>query len=257
MLGLGVGFYKLGVNDNATPFHPKHISDIVALFDYRSVFPFESILSTADWLNEAVAQPGGTGLRKTGTGTHPLVELGNGFTEYPGRIVFSTAGTVDELSFTQGNTGTSITLDTSDNGYTIFLVGSGGNRMIAGGSSGTASSITSTYEGIGPSAYSLKAGGQQKTFIVDSYAGQSGNEVDGDDVCSIMFVAQSNGDTTLFLDNVAQADTETNANDFVFDKVGGIDFAGSYYYIIMYDKAVTVAEGTKLYNYVKHLLEKA
>ena len=257
MLGLGVGFYKLGVNDNATPFHPKHISDIVALFDYRSVFPFESILSSADWLNEAVAQPGGTGWRKTGTGTHPLVELGNGFTEYPGKIVFSNAGTVDELSFTQGNTGTSITLDTSDKGYTIFLVASGGNRMMAGGSSGTSSSITSAVGGGGASAYALKAGNVQKIFTVDSYTGQSGDAVDGDDVCSIMFVAQPNGNTTLFLDNVAQADTETNTADFVFDKLGGVDFAGSYYYVIMYDKAVTVAEGTKLYNYVKHLLEKA
>jgi len=257
MLGLGVGFYKLGVNDSATPFHPKHISNLVALFDYRTLPAYASILSAAEWTNDAVAQPGGTSLRKTGTGTHPLVELGNGLTQYPGRVLFSNAGTVDELSFKQGNSASSITLDTSDNGYTIFLVASGGSRMIAGGSSGTASSITSVVGGGGASAYALKAGGVQKTFTVDSYAGQANDEVDGDDICSISFVAQPSGETTLFLDNVAQADTESNTADFVFDKVGGANFSGSYFFIIMYDKAVTVAEGTKLHNYVKHLLDKA
>ena len=252
MLGLGSG--KI-YNNGATPFHPKHISDIVALFDYRAVPAVSAIFPVYHWENEAETQPGGRSLQKTGTGTDPVVTLGNGLVEYPGRITFSVTGTVDELSFRQGSSDTSITLDTSNNGYTIFLVASGGNRMIAGGSSGTASSITSAHSGGSASAYALKAGGVEKTFTVDSYLG--GNQVDGDDICSIMFVAQSNGLTTLFVDNVAQADTETNTADFVFDKVGGVDFAGDYFYIIMYDKAVTVAEGTKLHNYVKHLLEKA
>lgn len=252
MLGLGSG--KI-YNNGATPFHPKHISDIVAFFDYRDIPLNEQIFQVYHWENKAVTQPGGTSLQKTGTNTHPTFNLGNGSEQYPGKVTFSVTGTVDELSFRQGSSDTSITLDTSNNGYTIFLVASGGNRMIAGGSSGTASSIHSAHSGGSASTYALIAGGVEKTFTVDSYLG--GNQVDGDDMCAVMFVAQSNGKTTLFLDNVAQADDETNTADFVFDKVGGDDFSGSYRYIIMYDKAVTTAEGTKLYNYVKHLLDKA
>jgi hypothetical protein len=70
-----------------------------------------------------------------------------------------------------------------------------------------------------------------------------------------MFNSDAEGLTTMYVNNVAQADTETNTADFVISQVGaGNDannIAGKIKNIVIYNQDLDAAQRNDLYDYLK------
>ncbi len=255
MLGLGVGFYGLSGQDQVG-FQPSDIPNLSLHMEYTAARADGSQVTSIPESHTPVGADFKF-LAPTTPAHAPTINQGNGSDLYPGVVVFSPSGTPDRLNLNDSsdNDLTEIVLDTSNGGYTIFFVGSGGPTILSGNSSG--SSLVSNVGG-GASTYSLKAGGVTKTFNVNSYSGQANNEIDGDDVCVIMLKVLPNGNTSLFIDNVAQVNNSLpNTNDFVFDTMGGVDYDGRFRYLFLYDRALEETEINQIFEHVAHVIEKA
>jgi len=255
MLGLGVGFYGLSGQDQVG-FQPSDIPNLSLHIEYTAARADGSSVTS---IPETFTQIGADFkfLAPTSTAHAPIISQGNGSELHPGVVVFSPSGTPDRLNLNDSsdNDLTEIVLDTSNGGYTVIFVGSGGSNILSGNNNG--SSLTSNIGG-GASTYSLKAGGVTKTFNVNNYSGQANNEVDGDDVCVIMFKVQPNGNTSLSIDNLAQINSSLpNTNDFVFDTMGGVNYDGRFRYLFLYDRALTEAESNRIFEHVAHVIQKA
>ena len=130
-------------------------------------------------------------------------------------ITFATSPNADYLQ-----AGSNIVLDTSATGWTLAWYGSNtdwdsGNEVMFGDDAGNNDFIRHDS---GANTMSIKIDGQTKTFSLDTPSA-----LVNDTLYHIMLVCQTDGSAVLYIDNVAQSDTETIATskDFEIQQISG------------------------------------
>tara|TARA_R100000900_G_C3327881_1_gene162740 strand:- start:46 stop:807 length:762 start_codon:yes stop_codon:yes gene_type:complete len=247
MLGIGTGLLHLDVK----PFQPNDVSSLEAHFSSNYGL---LLTGTANGEVRRWSDISGNNYRlePTNTNTRPNVTTtAAGIVAGAPKVQFTATGTADVLELLDsGGDPAAITLDTSDAGYCVVVVYTSANwddgKIVIGNTDNADNHILHKS---GANAFTLKAGGTAKDFSLDTPS-----SLTDDNLVSIMFNSNSSGDTTLYVNNIAQTDTESNSADFVISQVGaGNDtgnMTGSIKQIIIYNKALSDAERNLVYDYV-------
>lgn len=247
MLGISTGLLHVDVK----PFQPNDISDLQAHFSVNYGLTLDG---TANGEVTRWADISGNNYRlePTNSNTRPNVTTtAAGIVAGPPKVQFTATGTADVLELLDsGGDPAAITLDRDQGGYCVLIVYTSANwddgKIVIGNTDNADNHILHKS---GANAFTLKAGGTAKDFTLDT----PGSLTD-DDFVSVMFNVDSNGLTTLYINNTAQSDTETNTQDFAISQVGaGNDtgnMTGSIKQILIYNKELSDAERNLVYDYV-------
>lgn len=247
MLGISTGLLHLDVK----PFQPSDISSLQAHF---SCFYGLRIDGTANGEVTRWDDISGNNYRlePTNSNTRPNVTTtAAGIVAGPPKVQFTATGTADVLELLDsGGDPAAITLDRDQGGYCVLIVYTSANwddgKIVIGNTDNADNHILHKS---GANAFTLKAGGTAKDFTLDTPSSLT----DGNFV-SVMFNVSSSGETTLYVNNIAQSDTENNSADLVISQVGaGNDtgnMTGSIKQIIIYDKLLSDDERNLVYDYV-------
>ena len=245
---LGLGSSLIG---STKPFQPNDISSLIANFSASYgiekggsgnafVTKWKDITGSGFYLQSPSANS---------RPTVPTVSASNGAIEGNPQITFDNTSVADVLNlFDSGNDPASITLDTNQGGWSIFIVYTSDNwddgKIVIGNGANANDHI---LHASGANTIQLKAGGTAKDFTL------AGGLTDNRYNC-VGFTADQNGLTRMYIDNVLASDTETNTADFTISQVGaGNDtgnMKGSIKEIIIYDKELTTQERNSVYSYL-------
>jgi len=229
MLGLGNSL----VHSGSIGFEPTDIDDLVMWFAYNDGLTLDGSLVNS-WASKVgsfcAKNPSGGANRPTFNTTHVTFD-GN-----------------DDLDFyaTDCTTSSSLTLDTSDGGYTVIGIytdadWNGAQQAIVGTSAGSNNFLR---HDLSNNKFEFRVNGQStKNIDLDDPAALTDNEY-----YSIMITHATDGTITLYVNNTAQADTESLAatNDFVISAIGqrgGADrLSGHVRHVLAYDRILTSDE---------------
>jgi|TARA_R110000765_G_scaffold377893_1_gene468832 hypothetical protein len=237
MLGLGNSSSSSGY----TPFDPSSITGLIANFNFQS----NITLATAE-LTKWVDTTGVYVLAPPDTNTRP------DWDDETGVAFDGAASNPDRLELLDGESvATAITLDSDDGGWCVAIVYTSTNwddgKRVIGHTSSNSNYIAHSS---GSNTVLTKAGGTSKVYSLDTPSSLT----DGNFYC-IMFNSDAEGLTTMYVNNVAQADTETNTADFVISQVGaGNDannLAGKIKNLVIYNQDLDATQRNDLYDYLK------
>ena len=167
------------------------------------------------------------------------------------KVTFDASGSDDDILL---EADTKTTLDTSATGWTVAMQVTssdwdGDNQVFIGEKD---SNVNMLRHAVGTNTISVKASNQFRHFTLDS--GLTDNTY-----YHIMLTCDTSGNLVLYIDNVAQADTEFFSDatkDFIFDEIGGKNglsqaFTGSFKEIIIFEENLSTANRLECYNYMK------
>jgi len=166
-------------------------------------------------------------------------------------ITFTISGTADYLQ----EASTPVVLDTSATGYTLAWYGTStdwnsGADQVFFGDAGANNDFF--FLDADTNDLALKADGQTRTFSLDNPG-----TLTNDTLYHIMVVVQTNGAAILYIDNVAQEDTETftNTKDFEIDQISGKNsasktFDGKYKEIMVFRSPLSASDRKGCYEYM-------
>jgi len=155
-----------------------------------------------------------------------------------------------ELHEADLSTDKQITLDTSSNGWTVIAIYTSGNwdnggQCVTGDPDGSTDFIKHKN---GANSFEIKVSNTLYTLDLDTPS-----SLTDDQYYCVMITATAGGTVVLYVDNVAQSDTETisdTADDFNIEQIAatnnGSVLNGSIKHIIAYDKALSVAERSQI-----------
>ena len=168
------------------------------------------------------------------------------------KVIFDATGSDDDVLLEASD---ELTLDTSSEGWTIAM-------QVTASDWNSASQVflgekDSNYNFIrcnsGTDNISIKMNNQLLHITPDAPSAL----VDGD-YYHLMLTLSSSGLATLYINNVAQTDTEnfTATNDFIFSEIGGKNnlsqaFTGSFKEIMIFNEELSVTDRLECYNYMK------
>ena len=247
MLGLGNSVSSEKI------FQPHDISDcVLALYAPYGVDESASgtVISWQSQARENYPPPLGLFAYQSASGKRPAYNNSH--------ITFD--GSNDRFYLTQADLSTAVelTLDTSDGGWTVFSIYTstdwdGSNQALIGDPDDS-------------NNYIRHKTGQQKFDVVvnnTSYtlALDTPSALTDDRYVAIMFTCADDGTITMYIDNVAQADTETISDttdnfkvEMISSKAGAQHLGGSIKSLVVYDRAITHAESVLLQNWAKQYI---
>tara|TARA_R110002167_G_scaffold286813_1_gene491752 strand:+ start:114 stop:857 length:744 start_codon:yes stop_codon:yes gene_type:complete len=234
MLGLGndlVSSIKI--------FQPHDISDcVLALYAPHGVDD-RDIGTVASWQDHSESHANGCFAYQGATGKRPAYN--NSY------ITFDGANDRLDLHQSDLSTALEITLDTSDNGWTFYWIGTmsdwdGANQAIVGDPNDSLNFIR--HRDDGEDVWDIKVNNTLYGTAMDDPAAL----VDGQ-YYAVMFTCAADGTITCFIDNTAQADTATisdTTDDFKVQQISAKGSAqhvdGSVKSLVVYDKILSAAE---------------
>ena len=233
-------------------FQPNDISDCVLALHYSDGLG----LSTSDPPKVISWQD------QSGAYANPIFA----YTANPGkRAVWNTThltfdGSNDRMELHEADLSTDkeITLDTSNNGWTVMAIYSSDNwdsvgQCITGFQEGSTDFIKHKQ---GANSFEVKVANTLYTLDLDTPSSLTDGQY-----YSIMVTATAGGTVVLYVDNVAQSDTATisdTADDYDIEQIAatnnGSVLDGNIKHIIVYDKALSVAERTQLQDWAKQYI---
>lgn len=167
------------------------------------------------------------------------------------KVTFDASGGDDDILL---EADTKTTLDTSATGWTVAMQVTCSNwdeadQVFIGEKD---SNFNMIRHASGTNTISVKASNQFRHFTLDS--GLTDNTY-----YHIMLTCDTSGNLVLYIDNVAQADTESFSatdKDFIFDEIGGKNglgqaLTGSFKEIIIFEENLSTANRLECYNYMK------
>ena len=230
MLGLG--------NTNTTGssekhFHPNDISDCVLALLAGDIVTPSTAGTVISWGDQSGAYAAPIFAYQSEAGKRPAY--------YDSYITFD--GSNDRLALTELNLSTKkeITLDVSDNGFTIIVIctsddWNGSAQALLGDPDDSENYFRMKN---GADKFEYKASdGDNLVFNLDDPTALTDNTY-----YSIMLICASDGTLTLYINNTAQSDTETDTDDFKFEQIGmrdasGNPLDGNLKHVVVYDKAL-------------------
>ena len=243
----------LGLGNIISPmdkkFQPNDISDCVLALHYGDGLD----LSTSDppkvisWRDQSGAYANPIFASQASAGKRPIH---NG-----SHITFDGGNDRMELHEADLSTDKQITLDTSSNGWTVVAIYSSDNwdsvgQCITGDPDGSTDFIKHKS---GANSFEVKVANTLYTLDLDTPSSLTDGQY-----YSIMVTATAGGTVVLYVDNVAQSDTETisdTADDFDIEQIAATNngslLDGNIKHIIVYDKALSVAERTQIQDWAK------
>ena len=227
MLGLGNSLVTGGA---VSSFEPTDIADLVMWFTFE-----EGLTLDGSAVNSWASKVGSFCAKNpTGGSNRPIFNTTH--------ITFDGGDDLDIFA-SDCTTSSSLTLDTSDGGYTVIGIYTDGDwngaQQAIVGKSGDSTNFL--RHDLTNDRYELKINNNLKIIDLDS-------ALTDDRYYSIMLTHATDGTITLFVDNTAQADTESLAttNDFVISGIGqrgGADrLSGHVKHILAYDRELTSNE---------------
>jgi len=241
MLGLGA----ILSGGSVPGFLPTDIDDCKFWFTYEEGVTLDgsAVNSWADRVGDYCAKsPDGGSNRATFNTTH---------------ITFD--GSDDDMDLYQSDctTSTTLALDTSDGGWTVIAIYTDGDwngaQQAIFGKLGDSQDFL--RHDVTNDRYEMKINNNLKIIDLDTPSAL----VD-DQYYSIMLTHESDGTITLYVDNVAQSDTESlgNTNDFTISALaqrGTADLlSGHVKHFIAYDKALTSDERSQIQDWASEYI---
>ena len=235
MLGLGSGLIRSG---SIKGFQPTDIANLVMWFSHAEGTTYDD----ADDLITCWAAKVGSfyGVPTSVTDGSP----GNDRpTHNATHIAFDGGDDIDFYDACSSGSTTSLTLDTSNGGYTVIGIytdadWNGAQQALVGKISGSQDFIR---HDVTNDRYEIKINNNLKIIDLDS-------ALTDNQYYSIMLTHESDGTLTLYVNNVAQADTESlqATNDLTISAIGQRSTAdrlsGKIKHVLAYDKALNEAQ---------------
>jgi hypothetical protein len=236
----------LGVQNYDRPFQPNDIRDCVLAFHASDGVGFEPGASTVrSWADQSGSRTVANQVFATETNTAKQPNYVSDGTET--RLVFD--GSSDRLELHTGSaTGSDaeITLDTSDGGWTVISIftsddWSSANQAIVGDPDDALNFIHKNSSA--DATWKLKVNNKIRQIDTNNPSALT----NGRYYC-FMFTCDSSGGITMFIDGIAQTDTETisSTDDLVIESIaargGGQLLDGNIKHIIVYDRELNTEE---------------
>ncbi len=235
MLGLG---NSLATGGAVSSFEPTDIANLVMWFTYTEGLTLDGT-AVNSWASKV-----GSFCAKNPTGGSNRPAFNTTHITFDGN---------DDLDFFASDctTSSSLTLDTSNGGYTVIGIytdgdWNGAQQAIVGTSSGSNNFLRHDLTN---NKFEFRVNGQAtKNIDLDDTDGSGTAALTDDEFYSIMVTHATDGTITLFVNNIAQADTESLAatNDFVISAIGqrgGADrLSGHVRHVLAYDRELTSDE---------------
>jgi len=246
MLGLGVGFYGLAGNEYPLggPITPTDIASDDLLFWFDSLQNVTSDRGTVTVWQAAYFSGGDLFAIPTVAGQTALIA---GTPTGVNGIGTGGSNTFELKDAASSGSDVELTLDTSDGGWTIMGIytatdWNGAQQALFGDPDDS----SNFFRHDAADSFTVKASNQARTLDLDS-------ALTDDDFVSVMLVCSATGDLVLFINNTAQADTESFSDatkDLVIEQFGrratADTLTGKLKQLIVWKKALTSDERTQV-----------
>ena len=248
MLGLGIGFYKLAGNDyplSGAPLSPTTIASDDLLFWFDSEQNVTEDRGTVTvWQAAHYSESGDLFAIPTVAGQTALIA---GTPTGVNGIGTGGSNTFELKDAASSGSDVQLTLDTSDGGWTIMGIytatdWNGAQQALFGDPDDS----SNFFRHDAADSFTVKASNQARTFDLDS-------ALTDDNFVSVMLVCSEGGEMVLYINNTAQADTESFSDatkDLVIEQFGRRattdTLTGKLKQLVVWEIALTSAQRTQV-----------
>jgi len=248
VLGLGIGFYKLAGNDyplGGAPLSPTTIASDDLLFWFDSEQNVTEDRGTVTvWQAAHYSESGDLFAIPTVAGQTALIA---GTPTGVNGIGTGGSNTFELKDAASSGSDVQLTLDTSDGGWTIMGIytatdWNGAQQALFGDPDDS----SNFFRHDAADSFTVKASNQARTFDLDS-------ALTDDNFVSVMLVCSEGGEMVLYINNTAQADTESFSDatkDLVIEQFGRRattdTLTGKLKQLVVWEIALTSAQRTQV-----------